>query len=157
MRSITMFLVFAVLPLVMGMAKTPPEKKQPMQDPVSLLVTQRPEGPAFWKGGNSSASEQTVLVDSADAWALLWKEKIGGEAPPVDFSNYTALAVFLGSRNTGGYGVEFLPPTLEDGSIILGWREKKPAPSGFVIQAFTQPYAIQLYRKTDAKIEARTR
>ncbi len=141
----------------MGMAKTPPEKKKTMQDPASLIVTQREDGPSFWKGGNSNSAETALLIESEEAWKSVWMERIGSEAPGVDFSKYTALVVFLGSRNTGGYGIEFLPPALEEGSVILGWREKKPAPGGFVIQAFTQPYAVQLYRKSDAPFKVRSR
>lgn len=156
MKSVKLVLTFAALSLTLGMAKTPPEKP-PMEDPASLIVTQRSDGPAFWKGGYSLSNGETLLIDSEDAWKALWKEKVGQDAPPVDFSNYSALAVFLGSRHTGGYGIEFLPPTREGTAIILGWQEKKPPPGGFVIQAFTQPYAIQLYRKSDAPLTVRSR
>lgn len=155
MKSITIISAAAALFLSMGMAKTPPEKNAPMNNPASLLVDQRSDGPALWKGGQSNSPGETVWVETEEQWKGLWREKLGQEAPAVDFSKYAALAIFLGSRNTGGYGVEFLPPAREGASLVLGWREKKPAPGGFVIQAFTQPYAVQLYLKTDSPVAVR--
>lgn len=146
-----------LLALLLGMAKSPPKEKQPMEDPAKLIVSQRPDGPSAWKGGYSQSPGETALVRDADAWTALWKEKIGQPAPPVNFDEYVAVAVFLGSRNTGGYGVEFLPPEMDANAVVFGYREKKPAPGGFVMQAFTQPYAIQLYRKPSVPVEVRAR
>lgn len=128
-----------------------------MEEPAKLLVSKRPDGPSSWDGGYSQSPGETVVVRDAEAWTSLWKDKIGQPAPPVDFSGYIAVAVFLGSRSTGGYGVEFLPPAAEGNALVLGYREKKPAAGGFVIQAFTQPYAIQLYRKPTVPVEVRAR
>ena len=68
MRSITLLSALTALILTMGMAKSPPEKKKHMEDPASLLVTERSDGPSFWRGGNSSPGEETVLIDSDEAW-----------------------------------------------------------------------------------------
>ena len=101
---------------------------------------------ARWQGSFSSVTKpEEEIVTDAGAWAALWR-KIGQAAPNVDMSRSFAVAVFLGTRPTGGYGVVFLPPSIEQGEIVIAYREKKP--SGMTFEALTQPYAVQLYPKT---------
>lgn len=113
-----------------------------MTDIASLMV--KDATPSKWEGAHCSESSpgEHLIKDNA-AWQALWKKSFGQEAPTVNFSKYIAAVVFVGTRNTGGYGVDFLPPREEDEAIILPYTLSTP--SGFVIQAFTQPYGIQLY------------
>lgn len=112
--------------------------------------------PSHWEGGRCSVSEPSArLIRTKTEWAELWGSALEGDAPVVDFKKHFAVAVFAGLRNTGGYGVDFLPPVLEDGFVIIAYRLTSPSPSGFVIQAFTQPYAIKLYRGTDIPVRLR--
>lgn len=102
-----------------------------------------------WEGPFCSvARPEARVVSDAAAWSALWKEAFGLEAPEVDFARKAAVAVFLGPRNTGGYSVEFLEPVPGRQSFVVRYRERRPSPRGFVIQAFTQPYAIRLFPKT---------
>jgi hypothetical protein len=158
MKTLRSIAALAFLPLLLAMAKKPPEERPPMTDPAALLVSDRADGPANWSGGFGPAGDGTVVVRDEESWKRLWTERFGQkEVPPVDFSEHIAVAVFLGTRNTGGYSVEFLPPTREGDTIVLGYRERKPAPGGFVIQAFTQPFGVQLYRKPATPVEVRAR
>jgi len=143
--------------LSLGMARVPPEKEKAiMDDPAGLIVSGGK--PAFWHGGNCGVSRpETRVIEDAAAWDALWSEEFAKSAPDVDFKEHFAVAVFLGLRNTGGYSVEFLPPALESGEVTLGYRVLSPAPTGFVIQAFTQPYAIQLYKKTKLPFQVKDR
>ena len=59
--------------------------------------------------GDFSAVEEPrqVAVQSAADWAALWRRHAPDRPQPtVDFSRETVIAVFLGSRPTGGFGVE---------------------------------------------------
>lgn len=141
--------------LFMGMAKRPPRgQENGMDDPSGLIV--RRLKPSSWQGQFCSTAAPAVeMVKDAAAWKELWKRSFGAEAPKVDFSEHFAIAVFVGTRNTGGWGADFLAPASEGDAVVLGYRVRGPSPSAFVIQAFTQPYAIQLYRKTPRSVSVR--
>ena len=125
-----------------------------MNDPAGLIV--RDATPSSWSGQNCAVSaSSTELIRDTDAWKALWKRAFGSEAPKVDFSETFALAVFVGTRNTGGFGVEFLPPKTDNSSVMLDYRLSAPSPAGFVTMAFTSPYAIQLYKKTNDAVVPR--
>lgn len=118
-----------------------------LADPAARDIT-----PSEWKGQfGGPASSAAALIETAEQWERLWREDMGREAPPVDFGRYFAAAVFLGSRNTGGYDVVFLEPQISPDSVRVFYRVRGPGKGQFVIQAFTQPYAIKLYRKTGLK------
>ncbi|MFC1678961.1 protease complex subunit PrcB family protein [Elusimicrobiota bacterium] len=153
-RRVMWFGMFGALALTLGMGRVPPEKKRgekPMDDGANIMVTG--VSPSVWSGGNCGVGKpESRVIEDGKSWAALWREEFATDAPDVDFSEHFAVAVFLGLRNTGGYSVEFLPPVAGDGEVRIGYRVSSPSPSGFVIQAFTQPYAIQLYRKTPLKV-----
>jgi len=122
-----------------GMGKAPPPAQEAA--PMAAHVQE-------WKGQFCGvAGEKAVLVTDAAGWAALWKEAFGREAPDADFAAHVAVAAFAGSKNTGGYVVEFQDPETSGGGHVLRWRVKSPGKGGFVIQAFTQPYAVRLYPK----------
>jgi len=152
-RIVVLAVISGALTLSVAMGRAPRDKKEggAMEDVAKLAATEA--SPSFWRGAQSGVSKPDIrVVKEEKAWAALWKEEFNTEAPKVDFSRYFAVAVFLGLRNTGGYGVEFLTPVAEKGKVRIAYRVKSPGTGSFVIQAFTQPYAIQLYRKTPLEV-----
>ena len=104
-----------------------------------------------WRGSNAArAAEARVVVDEKE-WRDVWKA-VGQEPPPADFTRSVAVAVFLGQRMTGGYGVEFLPPEPRGDDVELRWREKTP--QGFATQAITHPWAIKLLPRPKGRVLA---
>lgn len=100
-----------------------------------------------WNGPFSSVAQpRTEVVTDEKSWERLWKELGAPEAPVADLQVHYAVAVFLGERNTGGYGVRLLDPIVREGKTVVRYRENKPR--GIVIQAITYPYAVRLYPKT---------
>src|SRR6185369_14205291 len=93
-----------------------------------------------WKGAFCpiDAPTQTV-VQTQDEWEALWK-KLDKPAPAADFTKFFAVAVFLGTEPTGGYGVSWQAK----GNTVT-YKIKKP--EGIAMQALTQPYAIKLFPK----------
>lgn len=71
--------------------------------------------------------------------------------PVVDFTKYTLVAVFIGSRNTGGYMVDI--DSINDGSklITVNVTESTPGKNCSVTEALTRPYTIVKIPKTDKK------
>ena len=94
------------------------------------------------------------VVETPEAWTALWKE-LGKPAPEVDLEKHFAIAVFLGTRPTGGYGVSFDEPV--DGKKETVVRYSVRPPRGMAIQAITQPYAVRLFPRAGkpARAEAK--
>ena len=143
-----------------ALGRTPPEPQPVAVSTPTIKVKLKggnvTESVVDWKGQFSGISARYVsVIKDADEWKKLWMETFRKDAPSVDFEKHVAGCVFVGSKNTGGYGVEFLEPADKDGVMVIRWREKTPAPGGMVIQAFTQPWAIKLFPRPsgDIKIE----
>lgn len=90
---------------------------------------------------------ERVVVRSQPEWEALWKRSApsksqAGAAPKVDWSKEMVLAAFLGSRSTGGYGVQIVEARQVNGKLEVRAEERRPQPGGFVTQAFTAPFHI---------------
>ena len=112
-----------------------------------------------WKGQSCAESDaKSVLVTDAAQWKSLWREAFGDSkpTPEVDFSTNVAVAVFVGTKRTGGYSVQFFEPSQVGSSTVIGYSVKSPGSGMFVIQAFTTPYAIRLYPKPTSPVELKS-
>ena len=138
----------------LGMGRRPPEKK--MDDPALLAAVDA--SPSEWKGHSCSVSVPGArVVSDAAEWAELWKDSLGQAAPAVDFSRFVAVAVFAGSRRTGGWSAEILAPETSPDGVVVPYRLRGPAPGAFVTMAFTSPFAVRLYRKPQAPLKTEER
>jgi hypothetical protein len=73
--------------------------------------------------------------------------------PAPDFSRDMLVAVAMGRRSTGGYGIEILNTKVRGDVLYIRYRESTPAPGAFVSQAITTPYEIRvLPRSAAAKV-----
>jgi hypothetical protein len=125
----------------------------------SAKKTKKEKPTMEWNGSFSPVDKpEQAVIRAEDEWKALWA-KIGKPAPAADFKNYFAVAIFLGTKPTGGYSVAWgepkvvvmttgpvEAPKLEN--ISLSYKVKKP--SGMAIEALTQPYAIKLFKKSKA-------
>lgn len=99
-------------------------------------------------GVYSSLRERAYLVfDGAEDFALWYRELHAHRmpAPPVpriDFREHLAVAVSMGHRPSGGYGIRFSGVTWDDDTINLTVVERQPAPGTAQIAVVTSPYAI---------------
>lgn len=84
-----------------------------------------------------------VVVQDETAWYTLWREHAGESLPPaVSFSTHTVLAVFLGTRPTGGFDVE-IRRVRRDGEVtVVEWVERRPGPGEVAAQVITSPVHI---------------
>ena len=96
------------------------------------------------RGTNSRIdAARTVVVKQAAEWSALWREHAGDRKPPaVDFAKSMVVAVFAGSRPTGGYAVDVTQIEAKDGSVVVAYRERRPSPEDIVTQALTAPFHI---------------
>jgi hypothetical protein len=104
--------------------------------------------PMEWKGSFCAVTEPAqVVVKTQEEWDGLWKKITPDKpAPAADFTKVFGVAVFLGTKPTGGYGVSWQAAKNE-----ITYSLKKP--DGMVIQALTQPYAVKLFPKSAGQIE----
>ena len=91
---------------------------------------------------NVDAARQ-VAVRSAGEWSTLWTQHGGGRAKPsVDFSKDIVLAVFMGSRSSGGFTTEITGVRQDGATLVVSYRETRPAPDSVAAQILTSPYHI---------------
>lgn len=104
-----------------------------------------------WNGPFSSVSRpETRIIKTEAEWAKLWSDIGAPEAPVADLQTHVGVAVFLGERLTGGYGVKLLDSMAREGKVVIRYRES--VPRGITFQALTYPYAVRLYPKTGADV-----
>lgn len=82
-------------------------------------------------------------ADFASFWARHMRNT--WEAPPVpvvDFASQIVVAVFRGTKSSGGYGVEVTSVDEEDGHLTVNFLTSDPSPGDMTSMALTQPYHI---------------
>jgi hypothetical protein len=95
--------------------------------------------------GSLSAIERPrqVVVQQDSDWRALWRQHAPDEdAPRVDFTTRTVLAVFLGSRNTAGYAVEITRVVRTPAATTARYHESRPGGGQILAQMITAPFHI---------------
>ncbi len=130
------------LPLL-GACQTAPETASASR---SLLPADAAPG-TYWQGDRSQAFERAyVVARTQQEWTDLWSRV--GEPAPADLpGDQMAVGVFLGPRDTGGYGVAIDTVRQDGGDIVVGYHEHVPGPAQAVAQMQTSPYAVRLLPK----------
>lgn len=83
---------------------------------------------------------EQVIARTADQFQSLWQRHAPGRpAPSVNFASQMVLAVFLGSRPSGGYEVAITEVRAEAGALVVRWTERRPAPGQMAAQVLTAP------------------
>ena len=110
------------------------------------------------KGLNSNIdAARQATVRTADEWSKLWTQHAGERTKPaVDFSKDVVVAVFMGTRPSAAFTVEIVGTRTEGATLIVSYKETRPAPGGVAAQILTSPYHIVAVPKgsaTDVKFE----
>lgn len=115
--------------------------------PVSVIGTGDADGreviqDEFVGTQRANVTPQTLVIRDVEHWQRLWHDILGaGDAPVLDFTQYNAVAVLLGSRPTGGYSV-FIPAIVHtDDRLNVNFRVRGPAADAAPV-GVTAPYAI---------------
>ena len=113
-----------------------------------------PQMKAIDTGQNStSTAPRQVVVRSAQDWENVWRSVSSTRPmPAVDFSGSLVVGVFLGQRSTGGYGVQIVRTREEKGTLVVEYRETRPAPGTMSAQVMTAPYQIVAVPKFDGEV-----
>ena len=111
-----------------------------------------------WHGiTGGPASFATAVIRSPDQWRRLWAEL--GREPPAALNGETqmAVAVFLGLRRTGGYGVTIPSVRYEGSRLVVRYTERRPAAGSFVPQVLTSPYVVKVLARVPGEVVFRKR
>ena len=95
--------------------------------------------------GFAAASYQ--LITSQTELVSLWQRAYGSRLtvpplPNLDFRRETVVAVFMGSRSTGGYGLDVKDVRDEEGELYIDLVVTEPAPGAITTQALTSPWLL---------------
>lgn len=104
------------------------------------------------ESGAMSGITKTVreVITNDSRWQQFWRSHKSNmrptpDAPDVDFRNEMVVAVFLGERSTGGYGIRVTKIERIGGATYVHYTTSSPQSSGgggFTTQAFSQPYHL---------------
>jgi len=126
------------------------------EETMTLGPAPRLDGRNHWAGAQAAADAAAELViRDASAWRALWLDRVGRMPPGELPAGAMAVAVFLGQRSTGGYGVEIDAPRPTEAGLAVPYRIARPGPNEVVITAITHPWAIRLVPETEAAVRFR--
>jgi hypothetical protein len=96
------------------------------------------------KGDQSNVDDaKQVAARTTAEWNTLWRRHSPDrDQPRVDFAREMVLGVFLGSRPTAGHGVEILSALVDQGVLVVRFRETRPPGDRLVAQVITSPYHL---------------
>lgn len=86
-------------------------------------------------------AQSNVVIKNQQDLDLLFKSVGSEDFPKVDFKKHQVVALFLGSRNTGGYSIS-VERVEEDGDRIIVYGKVENPDGGMVTTALTNPFVI---------------
>jgi hypothetical protein len=110
------------------------------------------DGETAWEGVLSAgATDMRVTARDQRDWGILW-QLVGREPPGALPEGAMAVGIFLGTRPTAGYSVDYLGASETPDQITLQWREQTPGPDQMLAQVVTAPWAIRLLPASDRPV-----
>lgn len=102
--------------------------------------------------------QRRQVVRTPGAWADVWERLHEGrspvpERPAVDFESGMVMVAAMGSRPTGGYGIEVESVHRDGESLYVVVRETSPGDGCVVTQAFTAPATAVRVPRVDGNVE----
>ena len=114
-------------------------------EPVAPPKAPEPAAPPTpWHGDFSGGREGNHAISDESTWKAVWSGLSKDPAPPVDFTKEQVLAVFLGYRPTGGFGVRITKVAHEESAVVVTYRELPPVPGRTPPEGPTTPYALKI-------------
>lgn len=90
---------------------------------------------------NNGKEEPTnLIIRTQDGLESLYKSVGRDEVPKVDFTKSQVIALFLGTKNTGGYSISVDKVVEENGKLVI--YKKVESPKGMATMALTNPFVI---------------
>jgi len=139
----TALFLLGLLPLVLGCGAAVKSDEK-----ATVVIAQ-------WSGQHGGSSTPGIReLRTTDQWQSFWQQ-VGREPPRVlDTSAEMAAAIFLGEKNTGGYGAEIIAARVREGRLVIDYRESSPAPDAMVTQALTSPWVVAIISRSELPVTA---
>lgn len=94
---------------------------------------------AIYQGRETA--EDVIITNQKDLDEL-YASVNNEEVPKVDFSKNQVVALFLGTKNTGGHGISIDRVEAQDNKIIVYKKIQRPDKDAMVTMALTNPFVI---------------
>ena len=101
------------------------------------------------ESGNYSGYEdpQQLVINNKEDWVRTWHQLNQHRSPlpklpEVDFSKQTIIAVFLGMKGSGGFGIRIAETTLSGKTLNVKVIQTKPGKDCMTTSSMTQPYHL---------------
>ena len=96
------------------------------------------------KGDQSNVDDaRQTVARTAEEYSTLWRLHAPDRPQPkVDFAKEMVVGVFMGSRPTAGFAIEILGTRDEAGTLVVQYRETRPARGMITAQVITSAYHI---------------
>jgi hypothetical protein len=109
-----------------------------------------------WRGLSSAVERPgTAVARTQEDWLQLW-DLTGQPAPrELDVGAEVALAIFLGTRRSGGYQPRIVRITEDEAGRTVEWRELAPDKGAVVVQVITTPWLIAILPAGEGAIRFR--
>ncbi|HVO33606.1 MAG TPA: zf-HC2 domain-containing protein [Elusimicrobiota bacterium] len=104
-----------------------------------------------WKGSTSGITDpRTVAIQTPADWQALWIQHAGPSTPlpVVDFSRWTLVGVFDGSKPSAGFEVTITSVKSLADAVEIDYQEHSPPAGAMAAAIITQPYDLRLIPKT---------
>lgn len=141
---------------------------EPLSNSEGTQIVQVPgiDGQFEWSGTQASVQGRTTIVArTQEQWENLW-QLTGTPAPGPLPRDWMGIGVFLGMRQTAGYGVvietiteqvttdrQFIEQGLPSGrELVVSYGERAPPPGAMAAQVLTSPFVIRIVRRDDSQV-----
>ncbi|MFC0250805.1 protease complex subunit PrcB family protein [Massilia consociata] len=96
-----------------------------------------------------------LVVRDPAAWAALWREHAGGDAPvpKIDFGRQMVIGVFLGAQPSGCYATGIESVRHADGKLKVRHVDTQPGPGVFCTMAITYPAHLVVVDRSEVPVE----
>ncbi len=85
-------------------------------------------------------NEMNLIINNQTELEDLYYSVNSQEVPKVDFSTNQVIALFLGTKNTGGFSISVNRVEEESGKLVV--YKKVESPKGMATMALTNPFVI---------------
>jgi VWFA-related protein len=98
------------------------------------------------------AARQVVAKTAAEFEALWRQHAPGRPAPAIDFTKNMVVAVFLGSRPSGGFQVQITDVRRDGDGLLVTWAERAPGRDQMSAQVMTAPSQLVTVPRFDGPV-----
>lgn len=105
----------------------------------------------------SLRSRERLVVRTTEAWEEIWSRMTSNytpqpPAPEVDFESEMVIIASMGSRPTGGFGINVVQVAESEGTVYVVVNETSPGSRCMTTQALTSPVTAVRVQRRDGPV-----